>query len=72
MDSTAASLESVVSLHHGAVAPVLGEGRRDPTRPDTPPGRDAHSVRGGGKGRQFWGVKDQDRVMAEVRTMERL
>ena len=72
MDSTAVSLEWLVSSHHGAFAPVLGEGRRDPTRWDMPPGGDAHSGRGGGKGRQFWGMKDQDRAMAEVRTMERL
>ena len=72
MDSTAASLECSVSSHHGAFAPVLGEGRRDPTRRDTPPGGDAHSGRGGGNGHQFWGRKDQDWAMAEVQTMERL
>ena len=72
MDSTAASLEWSVASHHSAFAPVLGEGRRDPTRQNTPPGGDAHSDRGGGKARQFWGMKDQDRAMAGVQKMERL
>ena len=64
--STAASQEWSVLLHHGAFAPMLGEGRRDCTRRDAPSGGDAHSDRGDGKGPQFWEMKDQDRAMTEV------